>query len=106
MDVENMPGRNDLIGVDVQGKEIRCPDGAVGRVADVLVDPATDRPSHLVWREALVVTKEVSIPIDYVERIEGDRVVLRVNREAIERLPHFWMADPAAAAHLSTVEGY
>jgi hypothetical protein len=78
---------------DAQGKEIRCPDGTVGEVADVLVDPVTERPSYLVWREAVVVTKEVSIPIDYVERVEGNRIVLRVKRDVIERLPHFWMAD-------------
>jgi len=67
-------------------------------VAEVLVDPATERPSYLVWREALVVTREVSIPVDYVERVEGNRVVLRVTREAIERLPHFWTADTDEAA--------
>lgn len=79
---------------DVRGKEIRCPDGPVGAVVDVLVDPATERPSHLVWRQAVVVTQEVSIPVEYVERVEGDQVVLRVGREVVERLPHFWHAEP------------
>ncbi|HOG48536.1 MAG TPA: hypothetical protein PLJ35_09950 [Anaerolineae bacterium] len=78
---------------DVQGMEIRCPDGPVGRVADVLVDPLTERPRYLIWREAVVVTREVSIPVDYIERIEENGIVLRVGRAAIERLPRFWMAD-------------
>lgn len=98
MDPKTKPKRRDQLVSDVQGKEIRCQDGMVGRVADVLVDPVTERPSHLIWREAMVVTREVSIPVDYVERIEGNRVVLRVKREAIERLPHFWTADPSGAA--------
>ncbi len=92
-------GRADRIAVDVQGKEICCQDGRVGKVADVLVDPATERPSYLIWREAVVVTKEVSIPIDYVERVEGNQIVLRVKRDAIERLPHFWTADRDIAVH-------
>ena len=98
MDPKTKPRRRDQLASDVQGKEIRCQDGMVGRVADVLVDPVTERPSHLIWREAIVVTREVSIPVDYVERIEGNRVVLRVKREAIERLPHFWTADPSSAS--------
>mgnify|MGYP005839241117 CR=1 FL=1 len=99
MDQNTPPERIDQIMADVQGKEIRCQDGRVGRVADVLVDPATERPSHLIWREAVVVTREVSIPINYVERVEDDRIILRVKREAIERLPHFWMADTETAVH-------
>jgi sporulation protein YlmC with PRC-barrel domain len=90
---------------DVCGKSIRCQDGPVGRVVDLLVDPLTERPSHLVWREAVVLTREVSIPVEYVERIEGDSILLRVRREAIEQLPHFWTADPKAAAPASA-EGY
>ena len=57
MDQNTPPERIDQIMADVQGKEIRCQDGRVGRVADVLVDPATERPSHLIWREAVVVTR-------------------------------------------------
>ena len=106
MEREAMPERIGQVPADVQGKEIRCQDGPVGRVADVLVDPLTERPSHLIWREAMVVTREVSIPVDYVERVEGNRIVLRVKREAVERLPHFWSADPGAAAHPSAAEGH
>jgi len=99
-------GGVDWLADDVRGKQIRCQDGLVGQVVDVLVDPLTERPSHLVWREAVVVIKEVSIPIGYVERVEGDRVVLGVKREAVERLPHFWAADPGVAVRMSSVEGY
>ncbi len=105
MEREAAPGRVGQVAADVQGKVIRCQDGTVGQVADVLVDPLTERPSYLIWREAMVVTREVSIPIDYVERVEGDQIVLRVKREAVERLPHFWSADPGAAAH-TNAEGH
>ena len=90
---------------DAQGKEIRCQDGPVGRVADVLVDPLTGSPLYLVWREAVVMTREVSIPVSYVDHVEDGGIVLRVEREAIERLPRFWTADPDAA-HMPRHEGY
>lgn len=107
MDQVTRPEDADRLPVDVQGKEIHCQDGPVGQVADVLIDPLTERPSHIIWRQALVVTKEVSIPVEYVERVEGDQIVLRVTRETIERLPHFWTADaPDPAGRLLTADGY
>lgn len=106
MEDKTAPACPSSVGEDVLGKAICCPDGPVGQVCDVLIDPLTERPSHLVWREAVVVTKEVSIPIEYVERIDQDSIVLRVEREAVERLPRFLMTDPDASAGLSTTEGY
>jgi|GEM_PF-696620 hypothetical protein len=97
MEREAPPEIAGLLAGDMRGKEIRCQDGPVGPVAEVLVDPLTEQPLYLVWREAVVVTREVSIPIEYIERVEGDRIILRVERRAIERLPHFWSADPNAA---------
>lgn len=91
---------------EIRGKEIHCRDGRVGQVSDVLVDPVSGRPVYLVWREAVVVTREVSIPIDYVERVEGDQILLRVEREAVERLPHFWSAEAGSAAQPSHEGGY
>jgi hypothetical protein len=91
---------------DLRGKDMHCADGPVGQVADVLVDPATDCPSHLIWREAVVVTKEVSIPISYIERVESGQIVLGVDRKAIERLPRFWTANPDAGIEVSALSGY
>lgn len=104
MDREVQPGRVDRLIEDVQGKVVRCQDGPVGQVVDVLVDPLTERPSYLVLREAVVVTKEISIPIHYVERVEDGQIVLRVKREAIDRLPHFWTADPGV--DMPTTDAY
>ena len=91
---------------DLRGKQIRCRDGPVGQAVDVLVDPVTERPSHLVWRETVVVTKEVSIPIGYIARVERDRIILGVEREAVERLPRFWTTDSTADVEVSEVKGY
>jgi len=56
----------------------------------VLIDPETERPTHIILREGILVIKEVNIPVGYVQEVEGDRVLLKVDREKIERLPRFW----------------
>jgi sporulation protein YlmC with PRC-barrel domain len=56
----------------------------------VLIDPQTERPTHIILRQGILLIKEVNIPVDYVQKVEGDRVLLKVNKEEVERLPRFW----------------
>jgi hypothetical protein len=74
---------------DLTGKSLICPDGVLGTVAEVLVDPVSGRPTHLVWREPVILYQKISIPIAYVEQVDGEGIRLRVRREDIERLPRF-----------------
>jgi sporulation protein YlmC with PRC-barrel domain len=73
-----------------KGTPIFCTDGPVGEVHDVLIDPETERPTHIILREGILVIKEVNIPVGYVKKVEGDRVLLKVGKEEIKRLPRFW----------------
>lgn len=73
-----------------KGTPIFCTDAPIGEVHDMLIDPETERPTHIILREGILVIKEVSIPVDYVQKVEDDRVLLKVNKEEIERLPRFW----------------
>jgi sporulation protein YlmC with PRC-barrel domain len=74
----------------IKGTPIFCTDGPVGEVHDVLIDPETESPTHIILREGILVIKEVNIPVDYVQEVESDRVLLKVNKERVERLPRFW----------------
>jgi sporulation protein YlmC with PRC-barrel domain len=73
-----------------KGTPIFCTDGPVGQVHDVLIDPETEKPTHIILREGILMIKEVNIPANYVQKVEGDRVLLKVTKEKIERLPRFW----------------
>jgi sporulation protein YlmC with PRC-barrel domain len=73
-----------------RGTPIFCTDGPVGEVHDVLIDPETESPTHIILREGILVIKEVNIPVDYVQEVESGRVLLKVNKEKVERLPRFW----------------
>lgn len=74
----------------VKGNTILCADGPLGEVHDVLVDPETRAPTHIIWRKGITLMKEISIPVSYVQKVEGNNIVLGVGKEDIERLPHFW----------------
>jgi sporulation protein YlmC with PRC-barrel domain len=71
-----------------RGSEVRATDGRVGQVDEFLVDPGSDRITHLVLREGhLWGKKDVPIPLSEIERIEEDTVYLKLDKEGVGALP-------------------
>lgn len=79
--------REDELALDA-GTKVQSTDGPVGRIDQLLVDPASGSITHLRLRRGPVwAPKEVTIPGAEVARI-GDRGVdLRINRAGVEALP-------------------
>jgi hypothetical protein len=74
----------------VEGAEIVCDDGAVGSVYTVLRDPVTDEPTHIVFRQGVTLTKEVTIPVKYVSEANRSTVRLNVGKRKVDEMPQFW----------------
>lgn len=71
-----------------RGARVEATDGHVGRVDEFLMDPQSDRITHLFLREGhLWGQKDVSIPVSEIERIEEDAVHLKISKRQIETLP-------------------
>jgi len=71
------------------GKAVRCTDGVVGELGDVVIDPVRKRVTHLVVRphhgsgDARLVPVELAGGGD-----EGGEIALRCTKEEVERLPN------------------
>jgi len=71
-----------------QGDGVEATDGHVGRVDELLIDPQTNDITHLVMREGhLWDTREVTISVTDIDRIEDRIVYLRLTKQQIEALP-------------------
>jgi sporulation protein YlmC with PRC-barrel domain len=71
-----------------RGTRVRATDGRVGNVDEFVVDADSGYITHLVLREGhLWGQKEVFIPVSQIDRIEDDRVYLKVDKKSIEALP-------------------
>ena len=71
-----------------RGTTVEAMDGPVGRVDDFVVDPATERITHLVLRQGhLWGTRDVTIPVEAIRRIDELAVRLRLNKRAVGALP-------------------
>ncbi len=77
----------DELGIH-RGAEVYATDGKIGRVDELLISPNDDKISHIILREGhLWGQKLVTIPISEIGRIETDLVYLKLNKQAIEKLP-------------------
>jgi sporulation protein YlmC with PRC-barrel domain len=71
-----------------RGAHVEATDGHVGQVDEFIVNPENDHITHLVLREGhLWGQKDIMIPISEIERVGTDVVYLKLDKDAIERLP-------------------
>jgi sporulation protein YlmC with PRC-barrel domain len=70
------------------GAYVEATDGGVGHVEEFLIDPGTGRITHLVLRKGhLWGKRDVTIPLDQIDRVENDVVCLKLSKEAVGELP-------------------
>jgi uncharacterized membrane protein/sporulation protein YlmC with PRC-barrel domain len=70
------------------GMEVEATDGHAGTAGDLVVDPTSAEITHFVLREGhLWGKKEVTLPLAAVERVAGDTVYLKLDKQAIGQLP-------------------
>lgn len=70
-------------GVDV----VSLDDEVIGSVKELVLDPRTDRISHLLVADGLLFKREFMIPIEWVKSIENSRLDLFVDSKVVEKIP-------------------
>lgn len=72
-----------------RGARVLATDGTVGRVEEFVLDPRTQRLTHLVLRQGhfLFGEKDVTVPVSEIDRIEGNRVYLKLDKRRFDALP-------------------
>jgi sporulation protein YlmC with PRC-barrel domain len=70
------------------GAYVETTDGGVGQVEEFLTDPATGKITHLVLRKGhLWGKRDVTVPLEEIDRVEDDVVYLKLSKEAVGGLP-------------------
>ncbi len=71
-----------------KGAGVFATDGHVGRVDDFLVEKKTGRITHLILLEGhLWGKKDVSVPVNRIDRYEDGNVYLKIDKSEVEALP-------------------
>jgi sporulation protein YlmC with PRC-barrel domain len=80
-----------------RGASVEATDGHVGQVDEFLVDPENSHITHLILHEGhLWGQKDVTIPVSEIDRVEEDKVYLKLDKQSVEALPsiplrHGWL---------------
>ena len=71
-----------------RGSVVEASDGHIGRVDEFIVDQENHHITHLVLlRGHLWGKKDVTIPINEIDRIDEDVVYLKLDKNAVKSLP-------------------
>jgi sporulation protein YlmC with PRC-barrel domain len=76
-----VPRDDEIIDSDM---EIWASDVELGRVRNLVVDEQTHRISIFVLREGFIFTHDVDIPMDWVDHIRPESIVLKVDKATVE----------------------
>lgn len=73
--------------------DVHCPDGRCGRSTHIILNPATEKISHLVVREQWPSRMERIVPIGWVAATTREVIVLNHTREQFTQLQSFNQTD-------------
>ena len=80
-----------------RSEHVHAPDGAIGRVQGLVVDPADQHVTHVLLQEGhLWGAKDVAIPIGAITGIDGAGVHVSTSKHAIADLPEIELEPPVA----------
>ncbi len=86
------PVRHELIPANElalhRGSWVMAADGHVGEVDEFIIDPVDNHITHLILRKGhFWGHKDISIPVDQIDRIEADTIYLKLDKHTIGQLP-------------------
>ena len=71
-----------------KGAKVFATDGHAGKVDDFLVEKKTGRITHLILLEGhLWGKKDISVPVNLVDRYEDGNIFLKIDKNGVETLP-------------------
>jgi uncharacterized protein YrrD len=71
-----------------QGARVKATDGHIGRVHEFLLEPTSERITHLVLRKGhLWSRRDLAVPISQIERFGEETIYLRLDKETTTSLP-------------------
>lgn len=70
-----------------EGTVVEAIDGRIGRIDELIFDPATQRATHIVVKRGGLFAEDVVIPVEMVAEVTPERVLVKATREDLAKLP-------------------
>ncbi len=71
-----------------RGVRLEVADGYVGQVDGLLINSNNMQVTHLVLLERHILKeREITIPVSQIDRVDEDKIYLKLDRRSVEELP-------------------
>lgn len=70
------------------GADVECVDGSVGRSTQIILNPVSEKVTHVVVQDGLMGTERL-VPIDVITEARPNLVRLRLTRDELKQQPPF-----------------
>lgn len=84
---QNIPGGT--VALEVGAAVIGSGGDKIGTIESVFADPSTDRVTHILVTDGLLLKDRKLIPTTWLTHVLEDEVYLSVNREFVDKLPEY-----------------
>jgi len=81
---QNIPP--DTVALEAGANVVSADGKHVGDLEAVLTDPSTDRATHLIIKEGLLLKEKKLVPVEWISRVEENQIHLSVGSQTIDRL--------------------
>lgn len=71
------------------GAQVRCQDGAAGRLKFIVIDPDDGEATELIVERGALLHRDVVVPIGWVERTTEDTIFLNARLDDLQALPEY-----------------
>jgi uncharacterized protein YrrD len=75
------------------GARVHCRDGDCGQLHKVVVDPQTQRVTDLVVERGFLLTTDLVLPVDVVERAAGENIYLSISSEELGNYTEYYVVE-------------
>ncbi|HEY9854517.1 MAG TPA: PRC-barrel domain-containing protein [Stenomitos sp.] len=79
----NVPPNEAIVS---EGDRVFCADRECGHVADVVMDPDSEKALGFVVRRGFLFKRDVEIPLGWIDHVEADGIHLKMTAEQVEEL--------------------
>jgi len=79
----------ETVAIEAGANAISSDGKHVGDLEAVLTDPSTDRVTHVIIKEGLLLKEKKLVPVEWISGVEENEIHLSVGSQIIDRLPKY-----------------
>ncbi len=92
--------------IDIEAHVLTKDNRVVGKVDRVVMDPAKNQVTHIVIHKGVLLTRDIVVPVETIERAAEHEVQLSITAAELEKMPDLVEEDYVVPPHAAPIGPY